>query len=785
MVFRSMGFSWAVEIANMESLNSGREFLEKDHLFIGVLSLDKIINYNIPEKFNYLIDNNVISLLTAEVEEIRDVFALTGFDRMYNMGLFRRIVRDYKGKANYMHSIFKGDESKRILERAFELAEADDFTEARCIHILGALIENPSEAIIHAFDTVGICSLEYFKTSVHGMMCNTGVWNNYSEDNSHTPFLNNHGTDLTRMARESELEQLVDREDELLQLIRTLSRKKKNNPIIIGEAGVGKTALIRGLACKIVEGNVPIKLRNKRIIEIDMGSIVAGTMYRGDFEEKLTIIIGELKKNPNIILFIDEIHTVIGAGSVKGGNLDASDIMKPALAQGDICCIGTTTLDEYRRYFEKDSAMERRFQPILVEEPTIEDTILILENMKSNYEKHHGVKIENSVIENAVRLSVRYLHDRKLPDKALDLLDEACSRKSIPHLKSYYNRRNLNVTTEDIAMVLEDLVGIPIKIGYEEKKTLLNLEKILNHRVIGQDEAIEVLAKKIRIARSGLQDPSRPYGVFLFLGPTGVGKTELAKTLAYTLFGSEDAMIRFDMSEFRDVGSTAKLIGAPPGYVGYGDEGQLTGALRTQPYSVVLLDEIEKADPKVFDLFLQVFDDGIITDGQGRTVDAKNAIFIMTSNLTIHEDTGFEAAYGIHEPKKLGEYKIKDELLYNFKPEFINRINDIIIFNSLSLKDIMQITRIMIGELHERLLAKRINLEVDDMVIRYLARDGYDPIFGARPLRSVIGRLLEEPLSEKIIRGDVRELDRVKVRLVNNNIDIEIIKSYNTSAVIS
>jgi ATP-dependent Clp protease ATP-binding subunit ClpC len=800
MVEVSTGISWAWAIACTEAERAQHSYIEMEDLLIGIFSLEKIdIPQDwFPEEIRGLLTKQTLKIIKNENVLIKLIFERFSTD----LGTIRRMLRDYPipmADISHRKIVDMSFECRTCFNQAKDIAVRLNFNETSCLHLLIAILENPNQKIrdsLADYDLNQIKDFAYYKIEqIESARIHDQNKNNETTDTPNyetpkpidytTPILNNYGTDLTQQAREGKLEQLIGRNNEMLQLMRTLSRKKKNNPLIIGEAGVGKTALIRGLASKINVGEVPGKLRNKRIVEIDMGNIVAGTKYRGEFEEKLTVMLRELKDNPDIILFIDEIHSVIGAGSVEGSNLDASDILKPALAQGDICCIGATTINEFRRYFEKDMAMERRFQPIMVEEPSIEDTVKILNNLKPEYEKHHSIKIEDPVIENVVKLSVRYIHDRKLPDKALDLLDEACSRKSIPDLCPYPLLNSFEVTTEDIANVLEELLGIPIKIGDEEKKTLLNLEKIIGRRIIGQDEAIGVLSKRMRIARSGLQDPNRPYGVFLFLGPTGVGKTELAKNLAQVLFGSQDAMIRLDMSEFMSDNSESKLIGAPPGYLGYGDEGQLTGALRTQPYSVVLLDEIEKAHPKIFDLFLQVFDEGTITDSQGRVVDAKNTIFIMTSNLRISEDTGFEAAYGIHEQKKHDEYKLSDDLLKSFKPEFINRINEIIIFNSLKLPEIVKISKIMVSELKERLYNKKINLEIESSVYKFIAKTSYDPEFGARPLRRVIEQLLEDPLSEKIIRDEIKEMSTVKVRMMNSNIHIESNDSYSTSAVIS
>jgi len=582
-----------------------------------------------------------------------------------------------------------------------------------------------------------------------------------------------YGTDLTKLAREKKLDPLIGRRDELLQVIRTLTRKKKSNPLIIGEAGVGKTAIVGGLAQRIADKKVTPSLWNKRVIEFTMGSLVAGTTMRGQFEERLTNLIEEIKKSPDIIVFIDEIHTMVGAGGGQG-SLDASNILKPALARGDLSCIGATTISEYRKYFEKDAALERRFQPIIVEEPSIEDTILILNGLKARYEDHHKVKITDSVIKAAVELSVKYLPDRRLPDKSLDLLDEACSRKNVPKLSMDGNiDENFGkVVYEDIVEVVEKWTGIPVITKEEEKNKLLKMEDLLKERIIGQEIAIKKLSKRIRIARSGLQDPSRPLGIFLFLGPTGVGKTETAKALASFSFGSEEAMIRLDMSEYMEKHSVSKLIGAPPGYIGYDDEGQLTGALRRKPYSIVLLDEIEKAHPEVFDIFLQVFDDGRLTDAKGRTINAKNAIFIMTSNIQLSNNV-YGIAYGIIGDNELGTQKIQKDLTRVFRPEFVNRIDEIIVFNHLKHDDIQKIAKIMVEKLKGRLSKKDMDLVVKGDVIDYIAKEGFDENFGARPLRRTVEKMLEEPLSEKILSGELKSGDKIVVNMVEGKITFE------------
>ena len=599
---------------------------------------------------------------------------------------------------------------------------------------------------------------------------------------SDTPLLESFGRDMTLLAKEGKIDPVIGREREMLEVIRTLTRKTKSNPLLIGEAGVGKTAIIEGLALRIASGDITEELQGKRLVELNTASLVAGTIYRGQFEERLMGIIKEAS-NPDIILFIDEIHTLVGAGKGEGG-MDASNIFKSALSKGDIRCIGATTVDEYRRYIEKDAAFERRFQPIIVEEPTVYDALLIINGLKKKYEHHHHVKIADSATKAAVELSARYLPDRRLPDKALDLLDEACSRKKALGLSLGFKgeKEDLEVTEEDIAIVLAEWTDLPVKKLTEgEQDHLLQMTEILKKRIIGQDEAVEKVSKRIKMARTGLQDPNHPIGVFLFLGPTGVGKTEMTKALSSFLFGSEQAMIRIDMSEYMEAHSVARLIGAPPGYVGYESEGQLTGALRRKPYTVVLLDEIEKAHPEIFNLFLQIFDDGRVTDAKGRVIDAKNAVFVMTSNIgsdIYSKDNSFERAYGAYSGKdKVNKEEILQRIKAVFRPEFLNRIDEIIIFNPLGTEEIEKIAHIQLNKLSDRLAKKGIILHVKDEMVKLICRKGYDPINGARPLRRTIEHLIAEPLSEKILKGEIREGSEVVVDIHGESVEWHILES--------
>ncbi|WP_432409711.1 ATP-dependent Clp protease ATP-binding subunit [Wukongibacter sp. M2B1] len=637
-----------------------------------------------------------------------------------------------------------------------------------------------------------------------------------------TPTLDKYGKDLTVMAKEKKLDPVIGREKEIERVIQVLSRRTKNNPCLIGEPGVGKTAIAEGLAQKILEGNIPEILRDKRVITLALASMLAGAKYRGEFEERLTKALEELKEAGDVILFIDEMHTIIGAGGAEGA-IDASNILKPALARGEIQAIGATTLDEYKKHVEKDSALERRFQPIMVEEPTVEDTIEILKGLRDRYEAHHKVKITDEALKAAAELSHRYITDRFLPDKAVDLIDEAASKvrlmnatqpEDLKDLESKLEKikkekeeavssqnyeeaarfrdeekkildeledrkenwkaninQNATVGEEEIAGIVSTWTGIPVnKMAEEESERLLNMEKLLHERVIGQEEAVESVSRAIRRARVGLKDPKRPIGSFIFLGPTGVGKTELTKALADAMFGDEDAMIRVDMSEYMEKHSVAKLVGSPPGYVGYDEGGQLTEKIRRKPYSVILFDEIEKAHPDVFNILLQMLDDGRLTDAKGRTVDFKNTVIVMTSNVGVNtikkqKSLGFA---GVDEDTKKNEYEkmkesVMDELRRQFRPEFLNRIDDIIVFHKLEKEHIGEIVDLMIGELTKRLGELNISINISDAAKEYLADQGYDAEYGARPLKRVITKMIEDKLSEEILMGKISKEDDIMV----------------------
>jgi ATP-dependent Clp protease ATP-binding subunit ClpC len=640
------------------------------------------------------------------------------------------------------------------------------------------------------------------------------------DKHSKTPTLDQYGRDLTNEAREGKLDPAAGRDREIRRVLTVLGRRQKNNPVLIGEPGVGKTAIVEGIARRVVEGNVPANLRNVRIVTLSMGGMVAGAMFRGQFEERIKNILEEVRQSPEVILFIDELHTVVGAGAAEGA-VGASDLLKPALARGELRCIGATTLDEYRKHIEKDAALERRFQPVLVNEPSPEEALGMLKIVRENYELHHGVKVTDAALEAAVKLSDRYINDRFLPDKAIDVMDEAASalrleaieqgllgpeavsdlerelaeiqsEKEAAALSEEYERaaklrqREVQVTTRleearvkagempvmlvtqaDIARVVEVWTGVPVTQLVEgERANLIHLEGDLRKRVVGQDEAINAVARAIRRSRAGLKDPQRPIGSFLFMGPTGVGKTELARALAATMFGSEEAMIRIDMSEYQEGHTVSRLFGSPPGYVGHDEGGQLTEAVRRRPYSVVLFDEIEKAHPEVFNALLQIMDDGRLTDGQGRTVDFKNTVVIMTSNVATaemkHASIGFitprwgEAETVADAQEAQMRARAVEGLKRAFKPEFLNRIDSIVVFHSLDRAELVQIVDLLLGKVRERLVEQEITLEFADDLREFLMREGYDPEFGARPLRRAIQTYVDDALADAILAGELQ-----------------------------
>jgi ATP-dependent Clp protease ATP-binding subunit ClpC len=641
-----------------------------------------------------------------------------------------------------------------------------------------------------------------------------------AEKKSKTPALDHFCRDLTALAAEGQLDPTIGREKEIERVIEVLSRRKKNNPVLIGEAGVGKTAIVEGLAQLIASGNCPEALRHHRVLALDMAAVIAGTKYRGQFEERLKAVMNEIAQNRNVILFIDELHTLVGAGAAEGA-IDASNMLKPALARGELQCVGASTLNEYRKYIEKDGALERRFQTVIVDPPTVEETIEILKGLRQRYEDHHHVLIPDATLEAAARLSERYITDRFLPDKAIDVIDEASARARLAaqapppevarlkeqleainrekeaavrdqnferaaalrdeerELQATIRRRQEEwererqthrptITEEDVAFIVSRWTGIPVtRLQEAETQRLLRMEEELHKSVVGQDQAIEAIARAIRRSRAGLKDPRRPIGCFIFSGPTGVGKTELARALARFLFADEQALIRVDMSEYMEKFSVSRLIGAPPGYVGYEDSGVLTKAVRRKPYSVVLLDEIEKAHQDVFNILLQVLDEGRLTDNYGRVIDFKNTVVIMTSNVGAREITrskplGFEQPDSRVSFERMAE-KVRDEINKVFNPEFLNRVDDIIVFHPLERHHIAQIVGILFGEVQARLAEERLTLRRTEGATDFLVRHGYDEHFGARPLKRAIQRYVEDPLSEKILQGEFAPGDEIEV----------------------
>lgn len=647
-----------------------------------------------------------------------------------------------------------------------------------------------------------------------------------------TPTLDSLARDMTELARKDKLDPIVGRDREVKRILQIISRRTKNNPVLVGEPGVGKTAIVEGLAQRIVQGDVPEQLANKRLMMLDMGSLVAGTKYRGEFEERMKKIVDEVYHDGNVILFIDELHTLIGAGGAEGA-IDASNILKPALARGELQTIGATTLDEYQKYIEKDAALERRFAPIHIDEPNAEETVDILKGLRSRYEDHHRVEITDEAIEAAVKLSVRYITARRLPDKAIDLIDESAAkvRLDVTHgdtptgkleeelaqlskqkeeailsqdfekaariRKKEMTRKQrlqkvreasassedgpytLSVDETDVAQVVALWTGIPVyQMEQKESDRLMKLEKVLHERVIGQGEAVNAVSRAIRRARSGLKDPNRPIGSFLFLGPTGVGKTELAKTLAEAMFGSEDALVRIDMSEYMEKFATSRLVGSPPGYVGYDEGGQLTEKIRQKPYSVILLDEVEKAHPDVFNILLQVLDDGHLTDSKGRKVDFRNTILIMTSNLgaTALRDekmVGFNAKDARHDYKAM-EKRIREELKNSFRPEFLNRIDESIVFHSLEKKELHEIVKLMANVIVKRLADLDIFVKITPAAIDTIAKEGFDPEYGARPIRRAIQKEIEDTLSEEMLSGHIKYGDHVTIGARNGKIRVTV-----------
>ena len=804
----------AIEIANDIAMELGHKYIGTEHILYGLCKEGTGIASKVLENQN-ITDEDIlqeIEMLIGTGEAIEDREAL-GFT----------------------------PRSKRVIENAFVESRKLGSEYIGTEHLLIGIMREGDSVAVRIMMDLNIDPRKLYNEIVkvinedeQDANTNRTIDKNSGSFNS-TPTLNQFGSDLTKQAREGKLDPVIGRKNEIDRVTQILSRRTKNNPCLIGEPGVGKTAVVEGLAEKIVVDDVPEMLKNKRVVTLDISGMVAGAKYRGDFEERIKKCLAEVKKAGDVILFIDEIHTIVGAGSAEGA-VDAANILKPLLARGEVQVIGATTLNEYRKYIEKDSALERRFSPVQVGEPTNEETIKILEGLRDKYEAHHNVKITEEAIKAAVELSVRYINDRFLPDKAIDLIDEAASRvkmktytmpdnikkleekidsinkekeeairvqdfekaaslrdkvnaekeKLEKEKKKWQSKNSKNVmslTEEDIAEVIASWTGIPVnKITQDENEKLKHLEETLHKRVIGQNEAVEAVSKAIRRGRVGLKDPNRPIGSFLFLGPTGVGKTELSKALAEALFGNETAMIRVDMSEYMEPHSVAKLIGSPPGYVGYDEGGQLTEKIRRKPYSVILFDEIEKAHPDVMNMLLQILDDGRLTDAQGRTVNFKNTVIIMTSNVGARAITDKNVlGFSNSSKDKQGQEKeyenikkdVMAELKKQFRPEFINRIDDIIVFHKLTNDDIGKIIEIMLKQVKERLSEQEYDVEIDKSVKDLVAKKGIDANYGARPLKRAIQSNVEDKIAEAILDGKIIPHKKAKIYAENDEIKVE------------
>ncbi|HZK57614.1 MAG TPA: ATP-dependent Clp protease ATP-binding subunit [Clostridia bacterium] len=794
-----------ISFAQQMAQQLGHNYVGTEHLLLGIIKEEESIAAK------------ALKNLGVEIEQVQQIIIQsigTGNKPTELLGYTPRTKKVFElsiGEARNLNHNYVGTEHLLL-----GIIKAGDGIATKILAELGVNLQNVRAEVLKLLSSGGASGNQ--KGSLAGRGKNT-------------PTLDQFGRDLNELAREGKIDPVIGRIKEINRIIQILSRRTKNNPCLVGESGVGKTAVAEGLAQKIVEGNVPEILKDKRIVALDLASMVAGTKYRGEFEDRFKKVMEELRTATDVILFIDEIHTIIGAGAAEGA-IDAANMLKPALARGEMQVVGATTFDEYRKHIEKDAALERRFQPITVDEPSVDDTIKILEGLRDRYEAHHGVKITDEALKVAAELSARYITDRFLPDKAIDLMDEAASKVKIftvttpPDLKDLEEKleqlskekeeavsiqdferaaeirneeketqeqleerktswrdkdREAIVTDEEIANVISDWTGVPVnKLREEESERLLNMEKIIHGRVIGQQEAVKSVARAIRRARVGLKDPKRPVGSFIFLGPTGVGKTELSKALAEAMFGDEDSMIRIDMSEYMEKHTVSRLVGSPPGYVGFDEGGQLTESVRKKPYSVILFDEIEKAHPDIFNILLQILDDGRLTDAQGRTVDFKNAVIIMTSNVgmqTIRKQNilGFAVDEGDQARSEYEKMKenVMEELRRTFRPEFLNRIDDIIVFHSLDREHISKIVDLMLKDLRERLEDLDITLEISEPAKVFIADEGFDSEFGARPLKRAIQKMVEDQISEELLRGTIKAGSGVLVDLSDNKLVIK------------
>jgi ATP-dependent Clp protease ATP-binding subunit ClpC len=800
-------------LAQEEAETSHHSYIGTEHVLLGLL------------REGDGIAAKVLNNLGVEIEKVRQTFeSLVGRDK----GL------------TVLQQIIPTSRVKKVIELSFEEARRTGHNYVGSEHLLLGLITEGEGIAAHVLQDLG-ATLDKVRAEIDRLRQGSTVEDPEapSQKPSKTPLLDQFGRDLTELARKNSLDPVIGREAEIERVIQILSRRTKNNPALVGEAGVGKTAIAEGLAQLITLGNVPESLMNKRVLTLDTGALVAGTKYRGEFEERLKRILDEIRSSREVVLFIDELHTLVGAGAAEGA-IDAASILKPALARGEIQCIGATTLNEYRKYIEKDAALERRFQPVFVDQPTMLETIDILQGLKSLYEKHHRVTITDAAIRAAAVMSDRYVSDRALPDKAIDLIDEGSARvrmkltttpgelkdlqKEIEKLKAetedaiarlgyetaaamrdkekklkekYAEKESAwrdklgeivpEVGEEDIAQIVAAWTGVPVsRLVEEETSRLLRMEEELHKRMVGQDEAIVIVSQAVRRARAGLKDPRRPIGSFIFLGPTGVGKTELARALAEYMFGSEDALIKLDMSEFMERHTTARLVGAPPGYVGYNEGGQLTEAVRRRPYSVILFDEIEKAHPEVFNMLLQILEDGRLSDAKGKAVNFSNCIVIMTSNLGVSNlkanmSLGFQPSIPDERTTSVEHSRMRDtimdELKRAFRPEFLNRVDAVVVFERLNHEQMRSIVDLMLEKVAVHLGAQELTFEVTDAAKAKIVEEGFDKIYGARPLRRVIQRVIEDPLSEELLRLKHGPGDRVLIDLIDGEIKMQLIPS--------
>jgi ATP-dependent Clp protease ATP-binding subunit ClpC len=800
-------------LAQEEAERSHHSYIGTEHLLLGLLREGEGLAAK------------VLNNLGVEINKVRSTIESV-------LGRNERII---------IQQIIPTSRVKKVIEISFEEARRMGNNYVGTEHLLlGLLIEGEGIAA-HVLEDLG-ASLDKVRTEIERLLHESGLEEESKESQkkpSKTPLLDQFCRDLTELAQKNQLDPVIGRAMEIERVIQILSRRTKNNPALIGEPGVGKTAIAEGLAQSIVLGNIPESLMGKRVLTLDMGSLVAGTKYRGEFEERLKKILDEIRSSREVVLFIDELHTLVGAGAAEGA-IDAANILKPALARGEIQCIGATTLNEYRKYIEKDAALERRFQPVYVDEPTLQETIDILHGIRPLYEKHHRVQITDLALKAAAELSVRYVSDRSLPDKAIDLIDEASARvrmkltttpedlramqreirdlqgkkddaiagqdyetaasfrDSEKKLKEKYVSEEMQwrdklgatvpeVTEENIAEIISSWTGVPVsRLVEEETSKLLKMEEEIHKRLIGQDEAVKVISQAVRRARAGLKDARRPIGSFMFLGPTGVGKTELARSLAAFLFDNEDAIIRLDMSEFMERHSTARLVGSPPGYVGYDEGGQLTEAVRRRPYSVVLFDEIEKAHPEVFNMLLQILEDGRLSDAKGKAVNFANTIVIMTSNLGVanlkgNMSLGFQPAVAdersaSHEHGRMRD-TIMDELKRAFRPEFLNRVDAVVVFQRLTHEQMRQIVDLMLARIATHLAAQELQLSVTDAAKDRIVEEGFDKVYGARPLRRVIQKVIEDPLSEELLRLKHGPGDTVLVEVTDGEVKMQLMPS--------